>query len=317
MDLKAAYLLRSTIRTTMESLESAFTEIRNRVSVGVGIRDEGDYRIAIRIRTPQRIPVVESTIRQMLRSVVSPEDIDLRHTGPVFALPRGNSTERKALLTIGASVSHAETAGGTLGFFATSRLNGDKGIVSANHVIGKLDGAALDDPIVHPGGNRSNPTVARFARSVLLAGGGQKRVDASFAKLDTTNFDASLLPNGQRLQSVIADPSKSMRVRQFGSTTKTREGRITSIDNDKFEVLGYSAALPVVQFDDQIEVESAAILRAFARDGDSGALVCDHQNRPVGLLFALTVSGGRHGTGLCYVNPMRFVLDDLKVDLMV
>jgi hypothetical protein len=41
----------------------------------------------------------------------------------------------------------------------------------------------------------------------------------------------------------------------------------------------------------------------------------DEDLRAVGLLFAGSDQGGANGQGLTYANPIRLVLDALKVDL--
>jgi hypothetical protein len=284
---------------------------KNSVSLGVWRKDDGDFGLSARVRTAERRPDLEETIRRALAPVASPEDLDLQHTGPVFAL-RGHvgSPNPSTTLTIGASISHYLTLGGSLGFFATSRLNGERGLVSANHVIGELDAAQPGDAIVHPSGAdpRQNK-VAEFVRCVPLGGGGEKHVDAAFARLTTNDFDPSALPDG-RLQPQIAPLGESNAVKKFGHRTGPTAGTVTSFDYDGFEILGYRDNFGVVKFEDQIEVKPAVADMPFALDGDSGAVAYDSSFRAVGLIFGGTFAG------LTYVSPMRFVLDLLEVDLL-
>ena len=71
-----------------------------------------------------------------------------------------------------------------------------------------------------------------------------------------------------------------------------------------------------VRFDCQIALDWAAE-EPFARVGDSGSLIVDAGTRlAVGLLFAVTDTGGSNGRGWTYAHPLRAVLDALKVDLL-
>jgi hypothetical protein len=183
-------------------------------------------------------------------------------------------------------------------------------------VIGVLGDAKKDDAIVWPAGSKPETnTVAKFVRSAPLAAKVETRVDGSFARLVTNDFDPSTLPNG-KLQKTIAADQESTTVFKIGQGTQFTAGRVTSFNEDDFEVLAYSAGFGIVPFEDQIEVESANEGERFAVDGDSGALVYNANFRAVGLAFAITAFGGKHKTGFTYVNPMSFVLDQLKVDLL-
>jgi len=296
------------------------------VTLGIGLKDDeeeegpGDYVLTARIRTPQRRPDLEQRIRGLLRGFVG-DELDLQYTGPVFALrPIERVIAQPPKLMIGASVSHYLTLGGTLGFFATSRDHGTPGLVSANHVIGNLNNAKVGDPIVSPaGGNPATNKVAEFVRLTRLCAGTPLHVDAAFAKLSKgVSVDRSSLPNGEKLTSTIAYPHETRHVIKLGMKSQLTFGRVRSFDLDDFETLGYYG-LGTVRFDDQIEVESSDPdpQKHFAIDGDSGSLVFNRKFHSVGLLFAATLAGGHFKNGLTYVNPMRFVLDELNVNLAV
>ena len=70
-----------------------------------------------------------------------------------------------------------------------------------------------------------------------------------------------------------------------------------------------------LRFDNQIEVEGTGT-KAFSDGGDSGSLIFDEGNLGVGLLFAGGDSGGSNDKGLTYANPLKAVLDALKVNLL-
>lgn len=70
----------------------------------------------------------------------------------------------------------------------------------------------------------------------------------------------------------------------------------------------------VLRFDGQVELE-AEDPGPFSHGGDGGSLIVAADRRAVALLFAGSDQGGTNGQGLTFANPMRSVLDALKVDL--
>ena len=102
-------------------------------------------------------------------------------------------------------------------------------------------------------------------------------------------------------------------VRKVGRTTGETKGRVTAFELDNVVV---SYDIGNLRFDDQIEIEGAGS-NAFSDGGDSGSLIFDKQRGAVALLFAGGDEGGSNNMGLTYGNPIRAVLDALKVDLVV
>ena len=318
MQLEQARAVKIAARTALQPIIVDGESASRWVTLGIGLKVDdkeegpGDYQLTARIRTPQRRPDLEKRIHGLLRNFAG-DELDLRYTGPVFALrPIHRNVAQPPTLMIGASVSHYLTLGGTLGFFARDRNDRALGLVSANHVIGNLNDALPDDPIVSPeGADQATNTVAKFVRLTRLSSGRPLHTDAAFAKLTTNDFDLSALPNGQKLSSTIAFPHETRHVRKFGMKTQLTYGRVSSFDLDGFETDGYYG-LGTVTFNDQIEVEASNPQNEFATDGDSGSLVFNKKLHPVGLLFAATF-----GADVAYVNPIKFVLDELCVDLAV
>ena len=79
-------------------------------------------------------------------------------------------------------------------------------------------------------------------------------------------------------------------------------------------VVGFG--IGVLKFDSQVEIEGADS-GPFSQGGDSGSLIVDAGHRAVALLFAGSDLGGSNGQGLTYANPIRAVLDALKVDFLL
>jgi hypothetical protein len=290
--------------------------------MGVGLtREPGDYIVAVRIREKSNVSRIESLLRETFSSMrESKRDLifDIRYTGPAFALqpkPAGPTPPLERPLSIGDSISHAKAFGGTLGFFAKDK-SGNPGIVSANHVIAEADEARVGDSIVSPEyGTTGSREVAELVSSVSLHGGGLKLVDAAFARLlPKIDYDVSTLPNGT-LQHDIASVQVSTNVQKVGQSSHLTVGTVTSFDYDTLGVLGYSASLPEVDFENQIEIESTNAYD-FALDGDSGSLVTTDRFHAVGLLFSRCVAGGTLGNGLAYASPIASVLGLLGVELL-
>ena len=100
-------------------------------------------------------------------------------------------------------------------------------------------------------------------------------------------------------------------VGKVGRTTGTTRGRVSAFELDNVVV---EFGLGFLKFDNQVEIEGAES-DPFSQGGDSGSLIVDADRRAVALLFAGSDLGGSNSLGLTYANPIRAVLDALKVDL--
>jgi hypothetical protein len=319
------------------------------VTVASNTTNEKGRVVTVRIRTPKRNAALETEVKEWLQSEFPEGVVDVRHTGPVIAIPlRENRPERQQIpdvrrevvtslckqeartpkdaqaavdalggtLRIGSPISLVNSRSGAVGFFARDKQTKQIGIVSANHVIAGQDRAQFNEPILSPGGTDYGYRVASFVRAVKLGGGGEKKVDCAFAKLETNDYDPSILPGGMKLQPRWAKVEKDQRVLKFTEASGgERMGIVASADQDAFK-MHYRAEIGLVLFDDQIEVESIAGQPRFSEAGDSGALVYDENRQPVGLLFAQTNSGGADNRGFAYVNPIGEVLQLLDVELI-
>ena len=107
---------------------------------------------------------------------------------------------------------------------------------------------------------------------------------------------------------ILADDDE---VGKVGRTTGTTKGRVTAFELDNVVV---EYGLGFLKFDNQIEVEGTDA-GPFNQGGDSGSLIVAADHRAVALLFAGSDQGGSNSRGLTFANPIRAVLDALKVDL--
>ncbi|HET8772963.1 MAG TPA: hypothetical protein VFP80_04200 [Thermoanaerobaculia bacterium] len=303
---------------------------RVRISVGVGYPDDPDkrdtFKVAVRIRSWSPINLA---FRLKLKLIFGAE-ADVRLTGPVRPLNCPGVTPRQTRFGIGASVSNPKDRNaGTLGFFARRIRDGALGIVSNNHVIAREDLGREGEVILHPshcdGGRAQDPShvIARLDESypkLHVRPQEPKVVDCAFAVLDPRVVAAiddeilSSLGNGRRLSSTPGSLERARTVFKVGRTSNSTTGRLVAGEFKPVEIDDYARGS--VDFIDPIEIESTT-RAAFSDEGDSGALVCDQDNRPLGLLFARAGAGGSNGGGLHYMAPIQEVLSGLGVRIAV
>ena len=104
------------------------------------------------------------------------------------------------------------------------------------------------------------------------------------------------------ITNTIIEPTASILVQKAGRTTGYTKGKVTAIGLRGVAVQ-YGAGM-VCRFDQQMEVISDDGL--FSNGGDSGSLVVDMDNNPVGLLFA----GGGNRT---IINPIGPVMKRFNI----
>jgi hypothetical protein len=299
---------RSTTRGPLAKRRSVATPD---LAVGIAPTErEGDYKIAIRVReetadSPQAVQRI---------AAVAAGEVDVRFTGPIYALPAVAAATIVRNLGVGMSIGHSLSTAGTLGCFASDPA-GRIGIVSNNHVIANEDEGSDGDDIVQPGpkdgGAVPDDVVATLAGSYpKLKTRGEKTVDCAFGHLiDGVNFDPFALTDGDRLEPVVDEIKRRDRVSKVGRTTGRTEGIISAFDVDDL-VIDYPNGGFSVMFDNQIEIESTQTT-PFSDRGDSGSVVFNRRFRPIGLLFATSLD-----RGLTWANPMQNVLDALGVQLV-
>jgi hypothetical protein len=153
--------------------------------------------------------------------------------------------------------------------------------------------------------------VLRFVR---LKREGINLVDCAVATIDTgIKFDPRTLTGLGKLAGLgDAILAKDDAVSKVGGTTVKTAGRVTAFELDDV-VVQFDTGL--LRFNNQVEIEGTGDA-PFSLGGDSGSLIVDSDRRAVGLLFAGGDHGGTNGKGLTFANPLRAVLDALKVDLV-
>jgi hypothetical protein len=285
-------------------------------SIALGVTKlKKQHRLAVRV---QRRALLDHPMIERLRKQAKGE-IDIQYVGRLSKLETPATLQRRRRpMVIGCSIGHFKITAGTLGCFVKTRTSQEIAILSNNHVLANENSAKKGDAIIQPGDldGGANPadTVATLLKFVRLRAAQVNLVDAAIALPSPgIAFNQKKLGSFGVLKGLgPAFLDEGDGVRKVGRTTGETKGRVTAFELDNV-VVNYD--LGNIRFDDQIEIEGAGT-HSFSDGGDSGSLIADDDNLGVALLFAGGDSGGSNNQGLTYANPLRAVLNALKIDLV-
>lgn len=284
------------------------------LALGLARAGRGDFKLAVRIQQhSQTVDEHLATIRKQAAG-----ETDERFVGPLRKLGAMSHRKRHRPLRIGTSIGHFGITAGTLGCFVRTRRGEQPLILSNNHVLANENRGKRGDAILQPGaydgGKRPKDVIAALENLLRLKRSGPNVVDCAVCSIkDGIDYDASKLEGLGRLAGLgdaLLDEGDA--VAKVGRTTGLTRGRVTAFELDNVLV---EFGLGVLRFDNQIEIEGDG-QAPFGAGGDSGSLVVNADSRGVGLLFAGGDVGESNGRGLTYANPLRVVLDTLKVELL-
>jgi hypothetical protein len=284
------------------------------LALGVTRKRNNDFDLAVRVqkRGLEHSPQVD-TIKKKAKG-----EVDVRYIGQVTkrAAPPWHQ-KRTRPLRIGASIGHFRITAGTLGAFVRSRGDSSILILSNNHVLANENKAKTGDHILQPGafdgGRDPEDKMGELLRFIKLRKARANLVDGAVATIDSgIEFDRRTLTGLGKIAG-LGDPAliDDAPVGKVGRTTGTTRGRISAFELDNV-VVQYD--LGVLKFDGQVEIDGGDS-GPFSQGGDSGSLIVDADRRAVAMLFAGSDQGGSDNQGLTFANPIRAVLDALKVDL--
>lgn len=283
------------------------------LALGVALDRKHGYRLAVRVqkRAFQQSPEVEMITRH------AKGEVDVRYVGRVAKRAAPWYQQRQRPLLIGCSVGHVAVTAGTLGCFVKPRTGGGVFILSNNHVLANENRGKRGDAIVQAGafdgGRAPGDGIGKLATFVRVKKSGANMVDCALGELDAgIAHDAAQLRDIGALAGLgDAFLDEGTEVTKLGRTTGLTHGRVTAFELDNV-VVGFD--IGNLRFDNQVEIEGAED-GPFSDGGDSGSLIVGADKRGVALLFAGSDQGGANGQGLTYANPLRAVLDALRVDL--
>jgi hypothetical protein len=283
------------------------------VSHAPGRKNQFVLAVRVQKRGLENSPQLESIKRQ------AKGEINVQYIGVPTKRTAISWTQKRARpLKIGISIGHYKITAGTLGGFVKSRDDDSVLILSNNHVLANENKGRKGDAVLQPGaidgGKNPEDKVGEVLRFVRLKREGINLVDCAVATIDTgIKFDPRTLIGLGKLAGLgDAILAKDDAVSKVGGTTVKTAGRVTAFELDDV-VVQFDTGL--LRFNNQVEIEGTGDA-PFSLGGDSGSLIVDSDRRAVGLLFAGGDHGGTNGKGLTFANPLRAVLDALKVDLV-
>jgi len=226
-------------------------------------------------------------------------------TGEIRAL----RTTRHRPAPGGVSIGHPSVTAGTLGMVV--KKNGERHILSNNHVMANSNDANIGDAIYQPGvydGGKEEDTIAhltsfvpiefsgisdcpisglivRLCNSVAKLLGRKTRLEATFQGINTVDcaiakpIDDALVCDKILEIGIPAGTAQvniGTPVKKSGRTTGLTQGTVTVLD--AMATVNYGTGTAI--FEDQI------ITSNISAGGDSGSVVLNESNEVVGLLFA-------------------------------
>ena len=299
---------------------------------------------AILILVKKKKPIERSAIKRFFLRRLHPHDAapaqiegvktDVIQSGKIVAFQDPRIPWRPA--PGGVSIGHYLVTAGTAGATVIDNETGLLVTLSNNHVLANSNEAEVGDPVYQPGtydgGNPSYDMESTlrwipigFTSSACPIGqaiialyngfakifGRRTRLQVESSQSVVNTVDCALgLPHNQedlRLDILVIGQPKAqtveavagMKVRKFGRTTEYTEDKVIGVDATV--QVGYGKGTAVFQH--QI------IAGPMSAGGDSGSLVLDMENHPVGLLFA-----GSEEVTIC--NDIRYVIDALNISFV-
>jgi hypothetical protein len=227
------------------------------------------------------------------------------HNPPRAEPPPGAGVEYGAVLRGGMSAANQASQYGTLGCCLRSagQVGGTPELfISCNHVLALYNQARLGDPILAPASHQTHGLpqmkIGVLAMYVPLRFGGLNYVDSAAGRIVAGNVGSQEII-GVGLLGATAPPHDivpGQLVCMSGSASGKTAGRIVAVHSSvKIDYWQFGQLGRDTVFLDQIITSPMGAL------GDSGSILLDQQNRPLGQLFAGTV---RHG----YFNYMANTL---------
>ncbi|MEE8507215.1 MAG: hypothetical protein V3S40_13470 [Kiloniellales bacterium] len=302
----------------------------NIVGFGIGekiSKGEPTGRAAVKVLVREKVDPDRLTEATMVPEAVDGIPTDIDETGEIVAY-QFRAKHRPA--PGGVSIFNCRVnAAGTLGCWvddadkkSEQKYQEQVCILSNNHVIAMVNSGSPGDPIAQPGrldgGVCPDDVIAKLLRFVAIDfSGGSNEVDAAIAQAESEKVvDSRILRAAGKLDSLNPPEVKgalNMKVQKSGRTTGWTRGGIDLLGVTVNVNYAPPGAPPrIARFDNQFRVTVPGG-GAFSQAGDSGSLVTDPDNHPVGLLFAGGVGAG--GLDVTFCNHIELVLTALRVTI--
>ncbi len=329
------------IRQTLQEARAELMQKPNVIATGVG------YKITNGVVTDELALIcsvdTKASKRSLLESEMVPQTVqgiptDVHASGMIYALADPKSRFRPA--PGGVSIGHINITAGTLGCLV--QKNGQKYILSNNHVLANSNDAAIGDPILQPGptdgGSYPADQIAELSDFINInfdGSGGNSSCPFAGAAASFLNALAAMSGSKTRLNPVlmaeandnlvdcaIASPLNSEdvlnEILDIGPITGSAEGLLGMSVHKSGRTTGHTNGT-ISQIDVTVQVSYGTNKTATFVDqlmagnmsagGDSGSAVLNTQNEIIGLLFA----GSSNST---IFNRIQNVFDALNVTLI-
>ena len=305
------------VREALRSVAADLHARENVVATGVG------YKLVAGERT-EELSIVCSVSRKLLPTELSAQDLvppavrdiptDVVESGRIRALQ--SPTDRHRPAPGGVSIGHRDITAGTLGCLVTR--NGERLILSNNHVIANSNDAQVGDPILQPGpidGGRfprdhiadlvdfvpikfsqpEPPSDCATANAVIAFLNGICRAINSRTRYQVVRVQAE----DNLVDAAIARPLNSAdvvdEILEIGTIKGVAQADLGTSVKKSGRTTGFTTG-EILQVDVTVDVDYGAgrtarftdqlLAGAMSQGGDSGSAVLDDEDRLVGLLFA-------------------------------
>ncbi len=318
-----------TVRQAKRASEAGLARRANTVAVGVGYKVSNGVQtdeVSVIVSVRQKLPRAQLAEADLVPAQIDGVRTDVIETGEIVAFQDPRARMRPA--RPGISLGHFQITAGTFGCLVTK--NGERLMLSNNHVLANSNNASAGDAIWQPGradGGTSADQIGTLAEFVPIAFEGQappgqgcsplssllslfapkpkvqnapgdNKVDCALARPTTPDLVLSdILEIG--VPAGVGTATLGTAVQKSGRTTGYTTGAIQQIDVTVTVNYGGPRAI----FTGQL------MAGAMSQGGDSGSAVLDMQKRVVGLLYA-----GSATTTI--LNPIQFVIDAMGIEVV-
>ncbi len=305
----------NTVRGILKSNRDHLLKRANVVATGVGYKVTGGERtsaLSIVCSVKKKIDTDRLSAQDLVPAGVAGIPTDIVETGAIRA--QQAPTDRFRPTPGGVSIGHVAITAGNQGCWVTQ--NGQKVILSNNHVLANSNAAEIGDPILQPGpfdggsfpqdhfanltqfvpiSFEGEPSECQFANAVIgVFNAGCRLINSNTrykiakAQAEDNLVDAAIatpldpadvkdeILNIGPIQGTV-EGQLGMAVKKSGRTTGFTTGQIQQVDVTANVQYG---AGQMALFTDQL------LAGAMSQGGDSGSAVLDDNNRLTGLLFA-------------------------------
>ena len=305
----------TTLKEILKRNREQLLKRSNVVATGVGYKITGGQKtttLSIVCSVTRKVAASQLSSQDMVPEMLEGTPTDVVQTGTIRALQPTTDKHRPA--PGGVSIGHRDITAGTLGCLV--QKDGQKFILSNNHVLANSNQAEIGDPILQPGpydgGTYPDDHIADLEDFVPInIIGIPSECPIATGTASLLNEIAKLLGSQVRMQAInqqalenlvdaaIARPLNpedvSEEILQIGTIQGTavgelgmaikKSGRTTGLTTGAIEQVDVSVNVQygegqIAMFADQL------MAGAMSQGGDSGSAVLDDNNRLVGLLFA-------------------------------